>query len=324
MTAFLVRRLAQSLGVLLFTALVVFVGVFAIGNPVDILISADATEADREQAIRSLGLDRPLPEQFVGFLGGALTGDLGRSFVFNEPAIELILTRLPATLELAFVALALALLIGLPLGLLAGLRPGSALDETVMTGSILGFSLPNFWQGMMLIMIFSVWLGWLPSTGRGQTGTVLGVTTSLATLDGLAHLVLPALNLALFKISLVMRLVRTGVRETLPLDFVRYARARGLHERRIVLVHVLKNILVPLVTVLGMEFGSLIAFAVVTETIFAWPGMGKLLIDSIMRLDRPVIVAYLLVVVSLFVLINLMVDLLYSALDPRIRVGHAG
>jgi peptide/nickel transport system permease protein len=324
LTAFLVRRLAQSLGVLLFTALVVFVGVFAIGNPVDILISADATEADREQAIRSLGLDRPLPEQFVGFLGGALTGDLGRSFVFNEPAIELILTRLPATLELAFVALALALLIGLPLGLLAGLRPGSALDETVMTGSILGFSLPNFWQGMMLIMIFSVWLGWLPSTGRGQTGTVLGVTTSLATLDGLAHLVLPALNLALFKISLVMRLVRTGVRETLPLDFVRYARARGLHERRIVLVHVLKNILVPLVTVLGMEFGSLIAFAVVTETIFAWPGMGKLLIDSIMRLDRPVIVAYLLVVVSLFVLINLMVDLLYSALDPRIRVGHAG
>ena len=277
--------------------------------------------AEREQAIRSLGLDRSLIEQYGTFIWHALHGDLGRSFVFNQPSIDLILNRMPATLELAFVALALSLIVGIPLGLWAGLRPGTAVDETVMTGSILGFSLPNFWQGMMLIMIFSVWLGWLPSTGRGELGTIFGIRTSLATWSGLSHLILPALNLALFNISLVIRLTRSGVRETMLLDFVKFARAKGLSERRIVWVHVLKNIMIPIVTVVGVEFGSLIAFAIVTETIFAWPGMGKLLIDSITRLDRPVVVAYLLVVVTLFIVINFVVDLLYSLLDPRIRLG---
>ena len=243
--------------------------------------------------------------------------------MFNQPSIELIFNRLPATLELAFVALAMSLLIGIPLGLWAGLKPNTVLDETVMTGSILGFSLPNFWQGMMLIMIFAVWLGWLPSTGRGDTVTVLGITTSLLTASGLSHLVLPALNLSLFKISLVLRLTRTGVRETMPLDFVKFARAKGLSERRILFVHVLKTILIPIVTVIGVELGNIIAFAVVTETIFAWPGIGKLLINSIMRLDRPVIVAYLLVVVSMFIVINFIVDILYSILDPRIRLASA-
>ena len=321
MTVFVIRRLAQSLLVLFVTSLIVFAGVYAIGNPIDILIAADATAAEREQAIRSLGLDRSLIEQYGTFVWNALKGDLGRSFVFNQPSIDLILSRMPATLELAFVALALSLVVGIPLGLWAGLRPGTTLDETVMTGSILGFSLPNFWQGMMLIMIFSVWLGWLPSTGRGETGTVFGVQTSLATWSGLSHLILPALNLALFNIALVIRMTRSGVRETMLLDFVKFARAKGLSERRIVSVHVLKNIMIPIVTVVGVEFGSLIAFAIVTETIFAWPGMGKLLIDSITRLDRPVVVAYLLVVVTLFITINFVVDLLYSLLDPRIRLG---
>lgn len=319
MMAFALRRLMQAILVLLITSLVVFCGVYAIGDPLEILLPPDATIAERAQVIETLGLDRPLPVQYGQFLLRAAQGDLGSSFVYNQPAMQVILTRLPATLELAFCALLLAILIGVPLGLWAGLRLGSTTDETIMTGSILGFSLPNFWQGMMLIMIFSVWLGWLPSTGRGQTGTILGIRTSLATWDGIRHLILPALNLSLANISLVIRLTRTGVQETMPLDFVKFARARGLSSRRVVLVHVLRNILIPIITVLGVEFGSLIAFAVVTETIFAWPGVGKLIIDSISVLDRPVVVAYILVVVTMFIVINLAVDLLYSLLDPRIR-----
>lgn len=302
-------------------SIIVFAGVYAIGNPIDILIPPDATQAEREAAIIALGLDRPLVEQYLQFVGSALRGDLGTSFVFNQPAIQLILSRLPATLELAICAMVLAVLIGLPLGMVAGMRPDSLLDRGVMTGSILGFSLPNFWQGMMLIMIFAVWLGWLPSGGRGETGTIFGIETSLATWDGIRHLLLPALNLALFKIALVIRLARSGTREVMLTDYIKFARAKGLHPRRIVIVHVLRNILLPVITVVGMEFGSLIAFAVVTETIFSWPGMGKLIIDSITVLDRPVIVAYLLVVVVLFIVINLIVDVLYSVLDPRVRLG---
>ena len=322
MTVFVIRRLMQSLLVLAATAVIVFVGVYAIGDPAEMLIAPDATPAERAQVEASLGLDKPLPVQFLAFLGNALQGDLGRSFVFNQPSISLILERLPATLELALVAILIALVIGIPLGLIAGLKPRSVVDETIMTGSILGFSLPNFWQGMMLVMIFSVWLGWLPSSGRGPTGQVFGIETSFASWEGIRHLILPATNLALFKLSLVIRLTRTGVREAMPLDFVKFARAKGLTERRVVLVHVLKTIMIPLVTVIGMEIGSLIAFGVVTETIFAWPGIGKLLIDSIMRLDRPVVVAYLLVVVSLFIVLNFAVDVLYSILDPRIRLGR--
>lgn len=322
MTVFVIRRLMQSLLVLLVTAVVVFLGVYAIGDPVEMLVSPDASPAERAQVIASLGLDQPLWRQFFTFLWNALHGDLGRSFVFNQPSITLILQRLPATLELALVGLTFALVVGIPLGLLAGLKPNSATDETIMTTSILGFSLPSFWQGMILIMIFSVWLGWLPSTGRGELGAFLGIRSSLFTLDGLAHLVLPAINLSLFKLALVIRLTRTGVRETMPLDFVKFARAKGLTERRIVGVHVLKTILIPLITVIGLELGSMLAFAVVTESIFAWPGIGKLLIDSIMRLDRPVVVAYLLAIVSLFIVINFVVDVLYSLVDPRVRLGE--
>ena len=319
MIVFVLRRLIQTVLVLLLTSVIVFLGVYAIGDPLEILLPADATMAMREQVAASLRLDQPLPVQYVNFLTSALQGDLGKSFVFNRPALAVIFERLPATLELTITALVLSLLVGLPLGLWAGVRPGSNVDESIMTGSILGFSLPNFWQGMMLIMVFAVWLGWLPSTGRGQTGTIFGVTTSFATWDGIRHLLLPATNLALAQIALVIRMTRTGVQETMPLDFVKYARARGLSEPRILFVHVLKTILIPIITVLGVEFGSLIAFAVVTETIFAWPGVGKLIIDSINALDRPVIVAYILVIVLMFSLINFVVDVLYSALDPRIR-----
>ncbi|CAB3840903.1 ABC transporter permease [Achromobacter ruhlandii] len=321
MTAFIIRRLCQSLVILALTSLIVFAGVYAIGDPIEILVPADATPAEIAQAVQSLGLDLPLYQQYLKFVGNALHGDLGNSFVFNQPAIQLILQRLPATLELACVALLLALAIGLPLGLVAGLKPDSALDRGIMTGSILGFSLPNFWQGIMLVLIFSVTLGWLPSTGRGPTGEIFGIHTSLASWDGIRHLILPALNLALFKIALIVRLTRSGVRETMPLDYVKFARAKGLRESRVIYMHVLKNILIPIVTVVGMEFGSLIAFATVTETIFAWPGVGKLIIDSIMKLDRPVVVAYLLIVVTMFIVLNLLVDIIYSVLDPRVRVG---
>ena len=320
MTVFIIRRLMQSFLVLIVVSILVFVGVYAIGNPADILIPPDATQSEREAAMVALGLDRPLVVQYGVFLANAVRGDMGRSFVFNQPTIQLILQRMPATLELAFFALFLSIFIGIPLGMLSGYYANTTFDRSVMTGSILGFSVPTFWMGMMLIMIFAVFLGWLPSTGRGETGEILGIRTSFATWDGIRHVILPAISLSLFKTSLVIRLTRAGMRETLPMDFVKFARAKGLKKNRIIFVHVLKNILIPIVTVVGMELGSLIAFGVVTETIFAWPGMGKLLIDSIYRLDRPVVVAWLMIVVMMFIVINLLVDLSYSLIDPRIRL----
>ena len=319
MLADILRRLAQAVFVLVAMSVLVFLGVYAIGNPVELLVNPQADEAERLRATVALGLDRPLYEQYLVFLRGALSGDLGRSFVFGVPAIELIFSKLPATLELALLAMAMAVAIGIPLGLLAGLKPHSVVGRSIMAGSILGFSLPTFWVGLVLIMVFSVHLGWLPSGGRGQTVTLAGLKLSLFTADGLAHLLLPAFNLALFKLSLLIRLTRAQARETLMQDYVRFARAKGLHPARVVGVHVLKNILIPIVTVIGLEFGSVIAFAIVTESIFAWPGTGKLLIDSINQLDRPVIVAYLLIIVTLFITINLLVDLAYTALDPRVR-----
>jgi peptide/nickel transport system permease protein len=322
-TVFIIRRLLQSVLVLAAMSLIVFVGVYAIGNPIDILINPQADQEEIERATKALGLDRPLWEQYLHFLGGAFTGDLGRSFVFNQPALQIIVQRLPATLELAFAAMLIAILLGIPLGLWAGLRPDSIAGKTITAGSILGFSLPTFWVGLMLILLFAVQLGWLPSTGRGETVRFLGIETSLLTRDGWSHVLLPALNLALFKLALVIRLARAGTREVLPLDYVKFARAKGLSPRRVVLVHVLKNILIPIVTVLGLETGSVIAFAVVTETIFAWPGIGRLIIQSINLLDRPVIVAYLLMTVTMFIVINLAVDILYSILDPRVRIAEA-
>ena len=284
------------------------------------LVSPDADQDDIAAAIARLGLDRPIWEQYWIFLKGAATGDLGNSFIFGEPALRLILYHMPATLELAFSALFLAIAIGIPLGMYAGLYPDKAVSKGIMAGSILGFSLPTFWVGLMLIILFAVELGWLPATGRGDTVSVLGFETSLLTLDGLSHIFLPALNLALLKISLAVRLTRAGVREAMGQDYVKFARAKGLSTKRIIFVHVMKNIMIPVVTVMGLEFGSLIGFSVVTETIFAWPGMGKLLINAILQLDRPVVVAYLMVMVLFFVVINLLVDILYSILDPRVRL----
>jgi peptide/nickel transport system permease protein len=320
MTVYLLRRISQSFLVLIAMSIIVFVGVYAVGDPVEILISPDADQMERERAIQALGLDLPLWEQYAVFVWRALQGDLGRSFVYNEPALQLILQKMPATLELAFGSMFISILIGLPLGMYAGLKPDSVGSKVIMAGSILGFSLPTFWVGLMLIMVFAVQLGWLPSTGRGDTAYFLGLQWSFLTANGLSHLVMPAVNLALFKISLVIRLTRSGVRETMLMDYVKFARAKGLSPARVTFVHVFKNILIPVVTVVGLELGSTIAFSVVTESVFAWPGMGKLIIDSINVLDRPVIVAYLMIIVVMFITINLIVDLLYSALDPRVRL----
>jgi len=320
MTVYLLRRILQSLMVLVAMSVIVFAGVYAIGDPVEILISPDADQMERERAIAALGLNLPLWQQYWVFVQNALQGDLGRSFVFNEPALQLILAKMPATLELAFGAMFLSILIGLPLGLYAGLKPDSLGSRVIMAGSILGFSLPTFWVGLMLIMVFAVQLGWLPSSGRGETVEFLGLQWSFLTANGWAHLAMPAFNLALFKISLVIRLTRSGVRETMLMDYVKFARAKGLSPARVTFVHVFKNILIPVVTVVGLELGSTIAFSVVTESVFAWPGMGKLIIDSINVLDRPVIVAYLMVIVLMFITINLIVDILYSVLDPRVRL----
>ena len=319
MLIFIIRRSLQSVVVLLVMSLLVFVGVYAVGNPIDILINPQADQEDRERAIAALGLDKTLPAQYLSFLGGVVHGDLGRSFVHATSALGLILERMPATLELAFAAMLIAIVIGIPLGLWAGLRPNGVAGRTIMAGSILGFSLPTFWVGLMLIMVFSVILGWLPSNGRGPTVEVLGVPVSFLSVEGWRHLLLPATNLALFNVALLIRLTRSGAHEALLQDYVKFARAKGLTNFRVIGVHVLRNILIPIVTVIGLQFGALIAFAIVTESVFAWPGMGKLLIDSINLLDRPVIVAYLLVIVTFFIVINLLVDILYSLLDPRVE-----
>ncbi len=320
MSVFIIRRLMQSVAVVLVMSLLVFVGVNIVGDPVDMLINPEADQAEIERVIRSFGLDRPVYEQYWLFLVNALHGDLGRSFIFGVPSLKLILQRMPATMELASAALIMSIFVGIPLGLYAGLKPETKTAKTIMAGSILGFSLPTFWVGLMMIMLFAVMLGWLPSTGRGETVSLLGTQVSFLTGDGLAHLFMPALNLALLKISLVIRLTRAGTREVVLQDYIKFARAKGLSNARVILVHLLKNILIPVVTVVGLEFGNLIAFSVVTETVFAWPGMGKLIIDSIQNLDRPVVVAYLMIIVLMFVIINLVVDILYSVLDPRVRL----
>ena len=323
MTAFILRRSLQSIIVLLVMSLIVFVGVNLVGDPVDMLINPEADQFEIDRVIRELGLDRPVAEQYWYFMINAFQGDLGRSFVFGEPALKLIIQRMPATMELALFSLFIAISFGIPLGVYAGLKPTSKISRTIMASSILGFSMPTFWVGIILIMFFSVNLGWLPSTGRGDVATYFGITSSIFTLDGLSHLFLPAFNLALFKLSSVIRLARAGTREVILQDYIKFARAKGLGEGRIIRVHLLKNIMIPIVTVIGLEFGSLIAFSTVTETVFAWPGMGKLIIDAIYNLDRPIVVAYLMIIVLIFVTLNLIVDIMYSFLDPRVRIKGA-
>lgn len=317
--AFFLRRVGHGLLVLLAMATLVFFAVHVIGNPVDLLVDPQADNQDRARAIAALGLDQPLVTQYVHFIRHAAQGDLGNSFLHGTSAVALVLARLPATLELACSALLIALCLGFPLGLWAGSQPRHVTARLIRSAALLGFSLPTFWLGMMLILLCAVHFDWLPPGGRGNTLTVLGLEWSFLTTDGLRHLLLPALTLAIYKGALIIRLVAQGTEDELKRDYVRAARARGLSLPSILRRHVLKNLLIPLVTVLGMEFGSIIAFAIVTESIFGWPGMGKQLIDAVTSLDRPVIVAYLLVASALFVSINLLVDIAYGLLDPRVR-----
>lgn len=320
MALFILRRLIQSLFVLIAVSVVVFFAVYAVGDPIELLVSPEASMADRQAMIARLGLDLPVWQQYMSFLWRALHGDLGNSFVHGIPAISLIVQRIPATFELVVVAIFLTCAIGIPLGLVAGLYRDEPLGRGIMATSILGFSLPGFWQGMMLILLFAVWLGLLPASGRGETVNVLGVPLSFFTADGWSHMILPAVNLALANIALVLRLTASGVVEARSQDYVKFARAKGVKPGRIVRRHILRNILIPVVTVVGMEFGSLIAYSTITESVFAWPGMGKLLIDSVYQLDRPVVVAYVMLVTLIFVLINLVVDVLYAVLDPRVQL----
>ena len=322
MTAFILRRLAQSLLVLFVTSILVFGGLYLVGDPIEILVHPEADQIEKERARIALGLDKPVVEQYFLFLKGALTGNLGNSFVYAKPALEIIFERMPATMELAILAMMISVFLGIPLGLYAGLRPNSPFSRFIMTSSIVGFSLPTFWVGLLLILFFAVTMGWLPSTGRGPTTDVFGLKLSIFSWEGLKYAFLPALNLARLKLALIIRLTRAQTREQGLLDYIKFARAKGLKSSRVVGVHLLKNILIPLVTVIGLELGSVIAYAIVTETIFAWPGMGKLVIDSIFQLDRPVVVAYLLVVVAMYIIINLVVDILYSLLDPRVRIAE--
>lgn len=319
MLGFLIQRVLQAAAVMVIISVLVFVGVFAIGNPIDVLIAPDATQDIRLDTIRRYGFDQPLWRQYLNFVTSLAHGDFGRSFVFNMPVLDLILSRLPATLELTLAAVIGATIVGVPLGMYAGYRPDAAASRTIMGLSVLGFSVPTFWVGLLLIMAFAVELRWLPAGGRGDTVAILGVQWSVLTLNGWSHLLLPALTLSLFRMALMIRMARAGMREAMLSDYVRFARAQGLSDSKVIFGHVLKNISIPLVTVFGLELAATLAFAVVTETIFSWPGLGKLIIDSIQSLDRPVMVAYLMLVAFLFIMINFSVDIAYAALDPRVR-----
>ncbi|MEM6849562.1 MAG: ABC transporter permease [Pseudomonadota bacterium] len=319
MTGFLIQRLLQAIVIMAVMSVIVFAGVYAIGNPLEVLLPPEAPQDIRDAVIKRFGLDRPLWEQYGLYIYNLFQGDLGRSYIYNEPVLQLIFGRLPATIELVLTSVIGALVIGVPLGIWAGYRPNAFSSRAIMAVSILGFSVPTFWIGLILILTFAVNLGWLPSGGRGDTVEVLGVAWSVFTLDGWSHLILPATNLALFKLAIMIRLARAGTREVMLSDTVKFARAAGISEGTIIRRHVLKLISIPIATVFGLELGSTLAFAVVTETIFAWPGVGKLIIDSIQNLDRPVMMAYLILTAGLFVTINLVVDLVYALLDPRLR-----
>lgn len=320
MLSSIIRRLIQTFVVVLVMSALVFAGLYLVGDPVSMLASPEATDAQRELIRQSLGLNLPLWHQYFIFLSKAVHLDFGNSFLTGEPAMRLILERMPATLELATVAMLLSLLIGVPLGIYAGLKPESVSARSIMTGSVLGFSLPNFWVGLMLIMVFAVLLGWLPAGGRGPVETFGPIQLSVFSLEGWRNLILPASTIACAKCALIIRVTRAATRECLPLDYIKFARAKGLSEKRVLGVHLLKNILIPIVTIGGLEYGQVFAFAVVTETVFSWPGMGKLLIDSIITLDRPVVVAYLMLTVVFLAMLNLAVDIIYTVLDPRVRL----
>lgn len=319
----ILRRLFQSAFVLCVMSMLAFIGIHLIGDPVHLLIDPTSTPEEIEHVRKYMGLDQPVYWQYWHFLTNALSGDLGKSFVFGEPAMKLIVDRMPATLELAVISLFISTMIGIPLGLLCGLKPEGRLNKFVMGGSIVGVTVPTFWSSLLLILWFSVNLGWLPSGGRGPVEHVLGIPTTMTSWEGLRHLMLPAITLALMNTAIVLRLTEAGTREVISQEYVKFARAKGVGPLRLLARHITPNVMIPVVTALGVEFGQLIAFSVVTESVFAWPGMGKLIIDSILQLDRPVVVAYLMFTVVLFLVINFVVDVLYVVLDPRLRVKAA-
>ena len=320
MGVFVVRRLAQAVLVMLTVALVSFALFQFVGDPVTNLLGQDATPQQREQLRHDLGLDRSVPAQFIGFVGHAVQGEFGLSLRQGRQVSSLIAERLPATLELSLVAAVLALALGIPLGVYAALRRGHWDAQLLMAVSLIGVSLPTFLIGIGLIGVFSVALNWLPSFGRGEV-VQLGVwSTGLLTADGWRHLLLPAVTLAIFQLTLIMRLVRAEMIDVLRTDYIRFARARGLTNRAIHFGHALKNTLVPVITITGLQLGSLIAFAIITETVFQWPGMGLLFIQAVQFADIPVMAAYLCLIALIFVVINLAVDLLYFAVDPRLRI----
>ena len=321
MLRFLLHRLAQSLGTLVISSLLAYGLMYRLGDPVVTLLPPSATVQQREQLRRALGLDRPLAVQYARFVGRLARGDLGESYYAGRPVAAILAERAPATAELALVAMLIAVGLGVPLGMIAGARPRGWFSRAVMGGSLFGISVPTFWLGLLLIMIFAVLLGWLPTDGRGRTVTVLGTQWSLLTADGWHHRLLPAVTLALHHLAMLMRLVRSEMAETLRRPFIRACRARGISEMSIVGRHALRNTLIPVVTVIGLQLGGLLAFSVVTETIFQWPGLGKLLIDSIQVDDRPLVVAYLLLTGVLFLGINFLVDMAYAFIDPRIRLA---
>lgn len=321
MISTILRRLYQTAIAVLIMSALVFCGLYLVGDPVSMLASPEATELERIAIRQNLGLDQPLWRQYLIFLSKASHLDFGNSFLNGVSAMRLILERMPATLELATLAMGLSMLIGIPIGIYAGLYPNRFSSRGLMAGSVLGFSLPNFWVGLMLIMVFAVMLGWLPAGGRGPTESFGSIQLSLFTWAGLKHLWLPAATIAVAKCALIIRVTRAATRECLPQDYIKFARAKGLKEKRVLGVHLLKNILIPIITIGGLEYGQVIAFAVVTETVFSWPGMGKLLIDSIVTLDRPVVVAYLMLTVVFLAVLNLVVDVFYTILDPRVRLG---
>ena len=319
MIKYIIKRLWQS-GILAFImSLIVFFGMYVVGDPVEMLSDEDWTEEDKIELAIELGLDKPLHEQYLNFAGDIVKGDFGVSFVYNRPVLDLIIERLPATIEIALLAMVIGLGIGIPLGIYSGIKGNSWGTRFISFFTTIGYSTPNFWQAILLILIFAVFLQWLPASGRGLTNPMFGIEWSLLSIDGLQHMALPAINLAIYKICMQSRLARSGTQEILYQEYMTFARAKGITRNRIIRRHLLRNILIPIVTITGLEIGGLIAFSTVTETVFAWPGIGKLLLDSIHMVDRPVVVAYLILITLMFVFINFIVDVLYAFLDPRIR-----
>jgi peptide/nickel transport system permease protein len=323
MIAFIVRRLIQAVIVMGVVAFIAFSLFQFVGDPVVAMLGQDATEDQRAELRRDLGLDDPIPVQFATFVGNAVRGDFGLSYRQGRKVSTLIKERLPATLELSLAAAAIALLVGIPMGVYTALRRKGALANLFLAVSLIGVSLPTFLIGILLILVFAVMLGWLPSFGRGDTVDVGWWSTGLLTRDGWSHLVLPAITLSLFQMTLIMRLVRSEMLEVLRTDYIKFARARGLSDRAVYFGHALKNTLVPVITITGLQLGAIIAFAIITETVFQWPGMGLLFIQSVQVADIPIMAAYLCLIALIFVTINLVVDLLYFVVDPRLRVERS-